>query len=122
MIYGTGIDLVLFEQMKFACKKQKKFYSYILTGEEVKVYQELNHDEKILFLTSRFAIKEAFSKAMGTGIGKTVNFQNITVIDNVKGQAIITDSPFDGNIFLSTSHSESMLIAQVLLEKIEIES
>lgn len=122
MIFGVGTDLVLFEQMKSACKKQKEFYKYLLTREEIKDYHELQSEEKMLFLTSRFAIKEAFSKAMGTGIGKKVNFQNITVLENHRGESIITDSPFEGNIFLSTSYSETLLVAQVLLEKIETES
>ncbi|MDN6195435.1 MAG: holo-ACP synthase [Atopostipes suicloacalis] len=114
MILGIGIDIVVFDQMESACKKQEKFYEYLLTKAEIKSYQDLNSEKKIQFLASRFAVKEAFSKAMGTGIGKKVNFQNITVLDNEKEQATIEESPFDGKSFVSISHSKSMLIAQVV--------
>lgn len=122
MILGIGIDIVVFDQMESACKKQEKFYEYLLTKAEIKSYQDLNSEKKIQFLASRFAVKEAFSKAMGTGIGKKVNFQNITVLDNEKEQATIEESPFDGKSFVSISHSKSMLIAQVVLEKNKNES
>ena len=118
LIKGIGIDLVDLERMESVNKNQKNFYKYILTAKEVKLYKKRNKKGKLEFLASRFAVKEAFSKAMGTGIGKKVNFQNITVINNKKGQPIIIASPFDGNIFLSISHTKSAVIAQVLLEKI----
>lgn len=118
LIKGIGIDLVDLERMESVNKNQKNFYKYILTAKEVKLYKKRNKKGKLEFLAGRFAVKEAFSKAMGTGIGKKVNFQNITVINNKKGQPIIIASPFDGNIFLSISHTKSAVIAQVLLEKI----
>lgn len=120
MIIGIGIDLVDLDHMKKACQKQKSFHEYILTLKELELYEKRSDKRKLEFLAGRFAAKEAFSKAMGTGIGKTVNFQNITILNNEKGQPLVVESPFEGNIFISISHSRNSAVAQIVLEKIKI--
>ena len=40
---------------------------------------------KLEFLAGRFATKEAFSKALGTGLGKTVAFNDIDCYNDEKG-------------------------------------
>ena len=115
MIVGIGIDIVNLDRMKLICEKQEKIYKYILAPKEIEIYKAAGKKGKLKFLAGRFAVKEAFSKAMGTGIGKQVNFQNISVVNNEKGEPIIVDSPFDGNIFVTISHSEDIVIAQVVL-------
>lgn len=117
MIVGTGIDIVELEHMNAVCQKQPSIYEKILTSKELEVYETLGKKRKVEFLSGRYAAKEAFSKAMGTGIGKTVTFQNVSVINNDKGQPMVVESPFNGNIFVSISHSKNMAVAQVILEK-----
>lgn len=117
MIVGIGIDIVDLDHIKSVCKKQAKIHEYILNSEEVELYKARSKKRQIEFLAGRLAVKEAFSKAMGTGIGKTVNFQNIKVINDEKGKPIIIESPFHGNIFVSISHSKKAAVAQVILTK-----
>lgn len=60
--------------------------------------------------------KEAFSKAWGTGIG-AVGFKDIEILNNDKGAPVVTQSPFEGNVFISISHSGDFVQASVILEK-----
>ena len=119
MIAGIGIDIVELAHMEAVCQKQPKFYQRILTPEEQEIYKVRSEKRKLEFLAGRFAAKEALSKAMGTGIGKTVSFQNVTIMNNEKGQPVIKESPFAGKAFVSISHSKKMAVAQVVLESNE---
>ena len=117
MIAGIGIDIVDLDHMASVCKKQPRIFERILTKREIEIYEARSEKRKLEFLAGRFAAKEAFSKAMGTGIGKTVTFQNITILHDDKGQPIVCTSPFSGEAFVSISHSREMVVAQVILEK-----
>lgn len=117
MIAGIGIDIVDLDHMAAVCKKSPRIYKRILTVDEIEIYETRSDKRKIEFLAGRFAAKEAFSKAMGTGIGKTVTFQSVTVLPNEKGQPTVVESPFDGKVFISISHSKEMVVAQVVLEE-----
>lgn len=116
MIVGIGIDLVDLDHMAAVLKKQPRIYQRILTTSEIVLYEARSSKRKLEFLAGRYAAKEAFSKAMGTGIGKTVTFQNISVLNDDKGCPYVNESPFDGKIFVSISHSKRTAAAQVVLE------
>ena len=45
--------------------------------------------KKFEYLSGRFATKEAFSKALGTGLGKTVAFKDINCYNDIKGKPCI---------------------------------
>lgn len=117
MIVGIGIDILDLDHMASVLKKQPKIYKRILTENEIKIYETRNEKRQLEFLAGRYAVKEAFSKAMGTGIGKTVTFQNVSVLNDERGCPYIEESPFDGNVFVSISHSHKMAAAQVVLER-----
>lgn len=116
MIAGIGVDIVDLDHMAEVCEKQPRFHERILTDSEIEIYETRSEKRKLEFLAGRFAAKEAFSKAMGTGIGKLVTFKGITILNDEKGQPIVTNSPFSGNIFISISHSRKSVVAQVVLE------
>ena len=118
MIAGIGIDIVDLEHMASVCQKKPNIVEKILTEKEMTIYESRGEKRKLEFLAGRYAAKEAFSKAMGTGIGKTVTFQNVTILNNEKGQPEMTESPFEGKVFVSISHSKHMAVAQVVLEKL----
>ena len=40
-------------------------------------------------MSKKFCVKEAFSKAIGTGIGRGINFNDISVLNNILGKPII---------------------------------
>lgn len=74
---------------------------------------------------ARFAAKEAFSKAVGTGIGESVSFREVEVVKSEAGQPQIKlhgktkdffDEHFSGkSIQLSLSHEKTMAAAVVVL-------
>lgn len=117
MIEGIGIDLVDLDHMAAVVKKSPRIVERILTPREIKIYESRNEKRRLEFIAGRFAAKEAFSKAMGTGIGKDVHFQNIVVLNDHRGCPYVAESPFDGKAFISISHSQQMVVAQVVLEK-----
>lgn len=89
MIFGIGIDLLNIERIKKLYKKyNEKLLNKILTDIEIN-YLNNNKKNKLNFLAKRFCIKEAFSKAVGTGIGKYVNLKDISCINNELGKPYI---------------------------------
>jgi holo-[acyl-carrier protein] synthase len=80
-------------------------------------------EERPFFLASRFAAKEAFVKALGTGF-TAIAPRNIEVVVDQKGQPSITLSEEDRqrlglgevNIHLSLAHEEPLALAFVVLE------
>ena len=117
MIVGIGIDILDLDHMASVLKKQPRIYKRILTLKELEIYKNRSEKRQLEFLAGRYAAKEAFSKALGTGIGKTVTFQNVSILNDEKGCPYIEESPFDGNVFISISHSQKMAAAQVVLEQ-----
>ena len=78
MIHGIGIDLIEIDRIKDVYIKQSdKLIHRILTDQEQQKFNSFKNDKrKLEFLAGRFATKEAFSKALGTGLGKTVAFND----------------------------------------------
>ena len=70
---------------------------------------------KLEFLSGRFATKEAFSKALGTGLGKTVAFKDINCYNDIKGKPCIDYNGFI--VHVSITHTEHYAMSQVLLER-----
>ena len=116
MIEGIGIDIMELAHMQAVLDKSPRIYQKFLTLKELELYESCHEKRQLEFLAGRYAVKEAFSKAMGTGIGRTTTFQNITVLNNEKGAPYIEESPFSGKIHVSISHSQKMVVAQVVLE------
>ena len=82
-IYGIGTDIVSIKRIKLSLKK-KNFINRIFNEKEIlkckKVYNQYNCFAK------RFAAKEAFSKALGTGIS---NFNEIIILNDKSGKPYI---------------------------------
>lgn len=117
MIKGIGIDIIELKRIEDLIKKQKKFSERILTKGERETYLRLSERRKIEFLAGRFAAKEAFSKAYGTGIGRELSFQDIEIMTDDKGKPVIV-KPFSKGVHLSISHSEAYAVAQVIIEDV----
>ena len=124
-ISGVGIDIVEIKRLTSILKKNKSFKSRIFSKTEINFCEKkLN---KFNCYSKRFAAKEAFSKAIGTGISKGINFNEITVENNslgkpnikLKGKTqsivkkIIKKRPF--NIFLSLSDEKKYAIAIIII-------
>ena len=105
MIQGIGIDIIELDRIEALIKKGEKLTKRILTPKEYSRFSELSSHRQVEFLAGRFAAKEAFSKAMGTGIGKEVTFQEIEILPNKRNRPIVTTDLFDGKAHVSISHS-----------------
>lgn len=117
MIHGIGIDLVEIQRIQEILERQPDFPKRILTSNEYEHYLELSNHRQTEFLAGRFAAKEAFSKAMGTGIGQDTSFQDFEILPNEKNKPMPYTTLFSGNVHVSISHSDRYAIAEVLLEQ-----
>ncbi|MCR2822626.1 holo-ACP synthase [Lederbergia panacisoli] len=118
MIIGIGMDLVEIDRIEQLRIKQSRFPARILTKIELDVYESLNEKRKTEFLAGRFAAKEAYSKARGTGIGSELSFLDIEIDTDKKGKPLIT-KPEYGRVHLSISHTKSYAAAYVVIEEQE---
>jgi holo-[acyl-carrier protein] synthase len=95
MIFGIGTDIVSVARIETALTKHgERFMDRVLSAEEVKAMPETLDLARGLgrFLAKRWAAKEAFAKALGTGIGDTLSFQDITISHDEKGKPIVVAS------------------------------
>ncbi|AXI08036.1 holo-ACP synthase [Oceanobacillus zhaokaii] len=121
MIKGIGIDIIELDRIKNSIEANTRFVDRILTKNEKDLFNQLeNHHRKVEFLAGRFAAKEAFAKAAGTGIGK-LSFRHIEVLRGVNGAPIITALGYETyRSFISITHSRDYAVAQVVLEVAEL--
>lgn len=118
MIVGIGIDLVEMDRIREIIAEKESFVKRVLTEKEWQLFDTLSAKRQVEFLAGRFACKEAFSKALGTGIGP-VSFQEIEVLRGERGEPVITKSPFAGQVFVSITHTDLFAMAQIILEEKE---
>lgn len=113
---GIGIDLTDQDRIRRILNQHPNFIERILTPNEIQLFQQLKGDRQITFLSGRFAAKEAFSKAYGTGIGKAVSFQDIEILNEPSGRPYINRSPYEGSALVSISHDKGLATAIVYLD------
>ena len=84
MILGIGTDLCEIGRIEKALVRfGERFAQRILVPSELEVFRRRR--KRAAYLAKRFAAKEAFSKAMGTGIHFPVNWHNVWVVNNRAG-------------------------------------
>ena len=123
-IFGAGIDLIEISRINKSIKN-KNFIDRIYSKSEIQIARSLKY--KSSFFAKRFAAKEAFSKAIGTGISEGISFKEISVVNNIKGKPTIKLSGKTKNIVLkkikkakvhlSLSDEKKYAIAMVIIEK-----
>jgi holo-[acyl-carrier protein] synthase len=92
VIYGIGTDLVSVQRIEDVLFRHgDRFLHRILSEAEVAEYAESAQPAR--FLAKRFAVKEAFSKAWGTGIGDSVGWHDIRVTHDGRGKPLLVPSP-----------------------------
>tara|TARA_B100000963_G_scaffold222738_1_gene194196 strand:- start:1108 stop:1491 length:384 start_codon:yes stop_codon:yes gene_type:complete len=85
-ILGIGTDIVSVDRIKNSIKN-KKFLQRVFNKNEI--IKCKNVKTKINCFAKRFAAKEAFSKALGTGISKGINLNEIVVLNKKSGKPYI---------------------------------
>ncbi|WP_214885944.1 MULTISPECIES: holo-ACP synthase [unclassified Exiguobacterium] len=115
MIVGIGIDIVELDRMARSMK-QPRFLKRLLTEAEYEFIQQYPLPRQIEFVSGRFAAKEAYAKAVGTGIAHSLSWRHIEILPDETGRPVMT-APFSGRIHVSISHSQAYAVAQVILEE-----
>ena len=87
-IFGIGTDIVNIKRMEHSLKKYGiRFKNKIFSKSEISYCEKKKNSSS--FYAKRFAAKEAFTKALGTGIRKGVNLKNIEISNNFHGKPSI---------------------------------
>jgi holo-[acyl-carrier protein] synthase len=127
MIYGLGTDIV--EVQRIAAKLAKPdFITLVFTPGEIAYCEQQVH--KAEHYAARFAAKEAYLKAQGTGWGNHggVNFNQIEISHNPAGKPLLTligdaatryTELHISQILVSLSHTSTMATATVIIETTE---
>ena len=124
MIFGIGTDIVEVKRIR-NLDSLEKFADKILSLDELEVFKSQIDEKKVTFLAKQFAAKEAVSKALGTGIGRDIRFNQIEILRNSDGKpylnhdGIITTVLNDLGItktHVSLSDEKKYALAFVILE------
>ena len=86
-IFGIGTDIVDISRVKKLLNTNKKLINRIFSIKEIKYCE--SRSNKIASYSKRFAAKEAFAKALGTGISKGISFNEISINNNKNGSPFI---------------------------------
>jgi len=122
MIVGIGTDVVeIFRFKKTVNDWGNHFLDKVFTENEL-IYAHSRKDF-IQHLAARFAAKEAVSKAISTGWSKGFKWKDVEIMNELSGKPTVTLSGNmkellnNGKIFISLSHSETVVVAFVVIEK-----
>lgn len=93
MIYGIGTDIVQISRMQEALARNgERFAEKILGPEELAIFRQrkaLVEARGLRYLATRFAAKEAFSKAVGMGMRDPMNWHAVQTLNNDQGQPVV---------------------------------
>ena len=123
MIFGIGTDLIEVERVAEKMEKKAGFKELVFSADEI-MYCEAR-TFKYEHYAARFAAKEAFLKALGTGWRSGTAFNEIEIYNDEEGKpemrfhgitaTTVTDLKL-GKIFVSLSHLKTMVCAMVVIE------
>jgi holo-[acyl-carrier protein] synthase len=119
LIIGLGVDLVELNRIEKVMDRNNRFIKRVLTNREIeRLEQKGSISRKVEYVAGRFAAKEAYAKANGTGIGKELSFLDIEVIPNENGKPeIFINGSKNNAALLSISHGKEFVIAQVIIQE-----
>lgn len=128
MITGIGVDVCDISRVSGLMeRKGDNFAKRILAPVEYEEFLLLNLASRPAFCAKRFAVKEAFSKAFGTGIGRGFGFHDIWIVHSEGGQPKLQwangnhtlSNLTNANICLSVSDEKSIAIAFCTIESVQ---
>ena len=124
MIAGIGIDIVEIERFKKLMERfGQRIVERILTEREIEQFER--RQRSATFLSSRFAAKEAASKALGKGIAAGLSFHSFEVSNDDLGKPQLqllgaahelAESMQVSRSLLSLSDEKHYAVAMVILE------
>lgn len=122
-VHGIGTDVVDVARIKHSFEEYgERFLRRVFTQTEIE-YCEQFAESKYLHYAARFAAKEAFSKAIGTGMRKGMSFKMVGVRNLPSGMPVI--ELFGGmleewhahTIHVTLSHTATIGLAVVVIER-----
>ena len=123
MIFGTGTDIIEIERIKKQIERDHGFKEKIFTSKEIE-YCEKRFDKYEEYAV-KFAAKEAFLKAIGTGHRHGIAFDQIEILNEDSGKPYfifhkkVEDVLKKQNIinsFITLTHIKQFAAAFVVLE------
>ena len=122
-IFGVGTDIVKTNRIQKLLRK-KNILEKLFNKEEISKCKRIKKMTNCF--AKRFAAKEAFSKALGTGISKGLSFKDIEILNNKRGKPILNVNGKSKKIvkklikkrfktFVSLSDEKSHAIASVII-------
>ena len=130
MIIGTGIDIVNIERIGQLMKRWgDHFLSRVYTEREISRCQRRSRPSECFAI--RFAAKEAFLKAIGSGLRNGIQWTDIEVENDPMGKPLLSLHRRAKEVFqtcriertyLTLSHDRPFAVAHVLLEGRDNES
>ena len=117
MIKNIGVDLEEISRITELAARKPALLERILTTAEREVYDSYSQKRQAEYLAGRYVGKEAFAKALGTGIGPELSFLDIEILNDAAGQPTAKCKKFHGRIHVSISHTKELVMAEVLLEE-----
>jgi holo-[acyl-carrier protein] synthase len=124
MIVGIGIDMIEVERVSAKISKEAGFRELVFSKSEIKYCEAKTNKHE--HYAARFAAKEAFLKAVGTGWANGTAFNEIEIVHDKNGKPEIvlsgetkkTLGHIDAlKISVSLSHLKSIASAVVIIEK-----
>jgi holo-[acyl-carrier protein] synthase len=125
MIFGIGTDIVSYQRISELEEKYgERFAQRILSASELEEYAASN--DKARYLMKHFAAKEAFAKAMGTGLRASVTLRRISIDHDERGKPLLAFDDVLSNYVarlgvirhhLSISDEKDVAVAFVVLER-----
>jgi holo-[acyl-carrier protein] synthase len=125
VIVGTGIDLIEMERIRAIQQRHpQRFIDRILTVAE-KEYV-LQYKDPTQRLAGRFAAKEAALKALGTGVDDGIGWKDVEILPDARGKPLLSlhgkaalrAQSIGATVYhVTITHSDTMAMAHVLLEK-----
>ena len=125
-ILGIGIDIIKNQRVR-SLIKNKIIIKRTFGKNEIKYSNKISN--KVSYFAKRFAAKEAFAKALGTGFRKNLNFKDVEVLNDKLGKPFYSKSKKINsiiykqlkikkyNLFLSISDEKDYSIAFTILQK-----
>jgi len=124
VIFGVGTDIVEIERIRKALERWgERFAERILCAPELGRFKK--HKQPAAYLAKRFAAKEAFTKALGTGIKAPANWHGVWVANLPSGKPVleftadlktVLDRKQISQAHLSLADERGMAVATVILE------
>jgi holo-[acyl-carrier protein] synthase len=123
VILGVGIDDIEVERMSRGLRKESGLKERLFTPDEIRYCEGQRH--AAMHFAARFAAKEAFAKALGTGISGGMTFREIEVVRDTDGRPGIrlhdracrgAEERGVGRIHVSLTHTRGRAAAIVILE------